>query len=183
MKDLIKELIEAIKGIEGTRSRTDQAGHSEEHSDRIVSIIKDLRERVVFFRSFEDEELADLALCMDVVRYPAGVTVFNEGERGDSVGFVTLGKFVVMKRLGMKGDPVTVAVLSRDSIAGEFSMVAGVSRTATIVATEESEALVLKRDALEGLLERHPDTGIKALKAMIRAVSIRHTFTAEDRSH
>ncbi len=142
-------------------------------------LVIELKDKLKIFGLLEDDEFERLIPYFEKVSLPAGTVFFNEGDPADSVGFVISGSFEVRKETEFKGKQIVLAVVTRGSIVGEFSFLDRQPRTATVVAREDSELLVLERDALEGFFSRYPETGVKLLKGIIRIMSLRYNKTVE----
>ncbi len=142
-------------------------------------IFFELKDKMLIFQFFNSEELGMILPYFEIGIYPQGTTIFNEGDKADYIGFVISGRLEVKKQTEFKGKNVVLAILSRGSIAGEFSMVDAQPRTATITTLEDTRLLILTRDTLEMFIRRHPDSGIKLLKGIIRTMAIRMNSFAE----
>ena len=76
----------------------------------------------------------------------SGETLFREGEEGDNAYIVETGSIEIS--IEVAGAKKIIATLGKDEIIGEMSLIADAPRSATAVAVEDSELLVLKRDRL-----------------------------------
>lgn len=76
----------------------------------------------------------------------AGDVLFREGEEGDDAYIVETGAVEIS--LDLPPGKKVIATLGKGEIIGEMSLIADAPRSATAIATEESELLVLKRDRL-----------------------------------
>lgn len=97
----------------------------------------------------------------------------HQGDPGDFMGFLLTGKMAIKKETSFPGKFVLVAILESGSLVGEISVVESNPRTATVVAMEDSEILLLTHDKAEHLLEEHPMLTIKLLKKIIRVLGAR----------
>jgi CRP/FNR family transcriptional regulator, cyclic AMP receptor protein len=97
-------------------------------------------------------ETASWARAAGVARkFSAEQTVFHQGEVGDAIYIVQAGRFEV-RRLGPEGDVLSLRTFAVGEYFGELAVLSpGESRTATVVALESSEALVLHRAVFEHL--------------------------------
>lgn len=104
-------------------------------------------------------------------RFDRRDTIFTEGDVGDSLHLLASGRVAV--RAGTPdGDTVTYAVIGAGEAFGELSLLARDSRrTATVVALEPVETLVLGRAQFEAIRARHP--GVDRMLVEILAQRVR----------
>lgn len=119
------------------------------------------------------DEAASFCAYLDYRVWEAGEVLMNDGEPGDFMGFVLDGKLAVKKETNFPGRFTLVAILDRGAMVGEISAVDRGLRTATVVAVEKTEMLLLSCDNLEHLLTEHPALGFKLLKRIIHVLSLR----------
>ena len=81
-----------------------------------------------------------------VKSYNQGQTIFREGQEGSYACIINSGKVAVVKDLA--GRTVTLAVLEKGEVFGEMALVATEKRTATVLALEYTEVVVLDRERL-----------------------------------
>ncbi|MGZ8528236.1 MAG: Crp/Fnr family transcriptional regulator [Candidatus Limnocylindrales bacterium] len=112
--------------------------------------------RCALFAKVEDEILALCAATLRVRRYRKNETIFHQGDPGDSLYIIESGsvKIVLPSPEGQEG--AIIATLSRGDFFGELALLDGAPHSATAVAIEPSEALVLRRDRFEELVETEP---------------------------
>jgi CRP-like cAMP-binding protein len=142
-------------------------------SNELKKTIYEVKDQLKIFHLLDKEELDQLIPYLERMNCPAGSTVFNEGDSGDFIGFVTSGKFEVTKQTEFKGRQIVLALLSKGSFVGELSLIDTQSRSATVTAQEDSQLIILKRDALDAFLQKYPYIGIKILKGLNRILAIR----------
>lgn len=142
-------------------------------SDELKKIINDLKDKLQVFQLLTDQELDTVIPYFERVKYKSGTTLFKEGEPGDYFGIVLSGKLEVKKETEFKDKSIVLALLGKGSFTGELSMLDGQVRSAAVVALEDSELFILKRDTLDAFMEKHPYIGIKILKGIVRTMSIR----------
>ncbi len=97
----------------------------------------------------------------------------HQGDPGDFMGFLLSGKLAIKKETNFPGKFVLVAILESGSLVGEISVVEKNPRTATVVAMEESEILILPHSKTQKLIEENPLLAIKLLKKIIRVLGAR----------
>lgn len=83
--------------------------------------------------------------------YNQGQTIFSEGQDGSYACIIHSGRVGVFKDVG--GEQVQLAVLERGEVFGEMALVADEKRTATVVALEYTEVVIVDRHRLQQALE------------------------------
>ncbi len=142
-------------------------------NEKLEQTLLDLRDDLNIFHTLDEEELKQLAGEFELKHCPAKTVLFKEGEPGDYIGLILSGRFEVKKTTEFKGKQIVIAVLSRGSSVGEMSIIDEKPRSATMVAIEDSELLIMRREALNDFIERNPRIGIKILREINRILAIR----------
>jgi len=119
------------------------------------------------------EEIASFCAYLDCRVWDSGEVLMNDGEPGDFMGFVLEGKLAVKKETSFSGRFALLAILDRGAMVGEISAVDRGLRTATVVAMQKTEMLLLTCDNLERMLTEKPALGVKLLKRIIHVLSLR----------
>ncbi|KPJ97804.1 MAG: hypothetical protein AMK71_12490 [Nitrospira bacterium SG8_35_4] len=136
--------------------------------------IFEMKDKLILFHFLAPEEVEKTIPYLEAVSYQKGSNLFIEGEPGDFVGFIVKGRLEVKKETEFKGKQVVLATLGRGSLVGELSFVdEGEPRTATVVALDDVEVILLRRKSLDSLAEQYPQIGIKIFKGIIRILAIR----------
>jgi uncharacterized membrane protein len=139
----------------------------------------ELLAEVPFLQFLDDKDRAALAADLDVVRFPAGRVLFNYGDPGDSLYVIRSGEVEVFFK-DDTGSRIVLDTAKAGDVFGELSLLDGGPRTASVVATQDVEALRVDRANLDTFLKRHPEATLDLLTAMgrrLRATSekLRHT--------
>ncbi|MGE5707993.1 MAG: DUF2225 domain-containing protein [Bacteroidota bacterium] len=103
---------------------------------------------VDFFKALELDQLALLSGHLASRRFASGATICTKGEPGQSLFIITQGGVKVL--LEPKAPPV--AVLRAGEFFGEMSLLTGRPRSATVIATEQTEALEIDKLSIRTLL-------------------------------
>lgn len=138
-------------------------------SDSCAKLKKQLR----CFHFLAEEDLPQLAEYFTCGAVKTGETLWNEGDPGEFEAFIIEGKVEVTKQTEFPGRQVVVGVYSPGAIIGELCIMEQRPRGVTAVALEDTSLLLLSRERFELLLEHNPPLGVKLLKGMLLAVSIR----------
>jgi CRP-like cAMP-binding protein len=133
-----------------------------------------LKDELMLFHLLNDEQMEKVVPYLEIIDYPKGSLLIKEGEYGDFLAFIVRGKMEVKKQTEFAGKQIVLATLSRGSLVGELSFINSEEpRSATVVALEDSEVVILRRDALDNLTREYPEIGVLILKGMIRILAIR----------
>jgi CRP-like cAMP-binding protein len=141
--------------------------------NNLKKLCYELKDELKIFHLLNKEELEQIVSYFEIVHYSAGTTVFTEGDPGDFIGFIVSGKLEVKKQTEFKGKQIVLALLSKGSFVGELSLVDEYPRSASVVAPEDTDLVILRRGALDTLMQKFPYTGIKILKGLNRILAIR----------
>jgi CRP-like cAMP-binding protein len=132
------------------RARRTESGDPNEAPSRIAPL--------PLFSALGKEALHDLLAAFDTVTVPAGHAVIREGEEEAAAYIVARGELEVSRRSSDDhGKPVVLARLGSGAFFGEMALLSQLPGAASVIATRPSILLVARRDALETVVDRHPD--------------------------
>ena len=117
------------------------------------------------FAALDDDAAAALRSCMNEVKVARGRTLFNEGDPGDRLYVVTLGK-IKLGRTAADGRENLLAILGPGEMLGELSLFDPGPRTATATAVTDTTVLGLGHDELEPWLTGRPEVAAQLLGAL-----------------
>jgi CRP/FNR family cyclic AMP-dependent transcriptional regulator len=112
----------------------------------------------------EDDRLA-LANVIDEMKVPAGHTLFQAGDPGDSLFIIQTGEIELFIK-DTAGQKIVLTTAQSGDMFGELAMLDTGPRTATALALSDSEVLVLDRDDLVLLFQRKPEAALHMLAAL-----------------
>jgi CRP-like cAMP-binding protein len=138
--------------------------------------IKALMCEVPQFDQLDNDELDILGRNVSYRRVPQGMVLCREGTVGDALFYVVDGK-IEIKKESMDGRQTVLAQFNKGSTVGEMSLIEESARSATAVAMEDVELLILTRDHFEKIIEQYPYIGLKILRNIAKSLSnrLRHT--------
>src|ERR1700730_8498227 len=141
----------------------------------------DLLKEVPLFQLLDDNERAELAAQLDFVEFAAGESIFNYGDPGGSIYVISSGEVEVFFK-NDTGERIVLEVATRGDFFGELSMIDNGCRSASVVATQETQTFRLDRIDLEKFLAIRPTAAMDILTAMGRrqretVERLRHTAT------
>jgi CRP-like cAMP-binding protein len=124
------------------------------------------------FSALGKDALHDLLSAFDTLTVPAGHAVIREGEEEAAAYIVARGELEVSRRSNDgNGKPMVLARLGSGAFFGEMALLSQLPGAASVIATRPSILLVARRDALEAVVERHPEVAAE-LAAHCRRQSV-----------
>ena len=124
----------------------------ERYRDRITETA--LR-AVPMFRFMTDESMKSLVEHSTVYGAPPGSILIEEGEAGDSLYVVIYGNLRVSH--DVDGKHLNLALLQPGDYFGEWSLLTGAPRTATVSALSQVELVCIERSAFLDVVQKHPE--------------------------
>lgn len=140
-----------------------------------ISFRNDLFDMVAdtaIFNHFDGQEIRQAIQYMHAYSAQTGTVIFREGEPGRYMGILIEGSIDVRKQ-NDEGREVSIATITPGKTFGEMSLIDGLPHSATGVATAPIKLLLLSKDALYQLLEKHAALGAKMLLEIARILSQR----------
>src|SRR3989304_1109587 len=123
--------------------------------------------RVPLFAELSEAEIARLG---DIARergYPKNSVILFEDAPGDALYVVVTG-LVKVVLIGEDGREVILSVLKEGDFFGEMSLVGDQPRSAHVIAMEDSNLLVVRREDFQHRLREAPGIAVGMLRAMSR---------------
>lgn len=127
--------------------------------------VTDLLRRVPLFRDLADEDLTEIAEVAVPRHYEAGTRVFGEGDHGDTCFVISRGR-VRVTRKHRDGRTITLATLGPGDFFGELAMFDSETRSASVEAAEDLDALALVSGDFKRLLARRPEVAVKLVNVL-----------------
>jgi CRP-like cAMP-binding protein len=105
----------------------------------------------------DEQAIERIVSVLRIRRFRRGETVFHQGDPGDALFVVATGSVKVVLPSDEAAEAAIVAILGAGEFFGELAILDGAPHSATIVAVEPTETLVLHRDAFLDLVDRDPN--------------------------
>jgi CRP/FNR family cyclic AMP-dependent transcriptional regulator len=128
----------------------------------------ELLSSVPIFAELERDDIDALAKLAARRRYPKDGVVFFENEEGSSFFMIVEGRIKVTI-LGDDGREIILSVLSSGDFFGEMALLDNEPRSATAIAVEDSELLVLNRSDFESAVADNS----RVMQALIKTLTAR----------
>ena len=120
---------------------------------------------IKMFELLNEDDRVALAKVVDELNVPAGHTLFQAGDPGDSLFIVQHGEIGLFIK-DTAGQKIVLTTAEAGDMFGELAMLDTGPRTATALALTESAVLVLDRDDLVMLFQRKPEAALHMLAAL-----------------
>jgi len=124
-----------------------------------------------FFRDMLLKELAAVGFRCRLKNFVQGAIIFSEGMPGKGLFIIRSGVVTIMKR-SPAGEKL-VDRIKEPAFFGEMSLVDHSPASASVVAAEDTECLVLEPQAFEELLANDPVVGTQLLLVIGRVMASR----------
>jgi CRP/FNR family transcriptional regulator len=118
-----------------------------------------LLRRLDLFEALTDDEIEALAQKVDTVSWEPGLTVFEEGDRGDFCYVIYNGRVKLTRRL-VDGQPIVLAEPGHGDLVGELALFASDHRSATMQVVEPTTAVVISREELTAILHGNAEAAL-----------------------
>jgi uncharacterized membrane protein len=125
----------------------------------------DFLANITMFELLDEDDRIALAAEVDELVIPAGQTLFQAGDPGDSLFIVRVGEVELFIK-DTAGQRITLTTAEAGDMFGELAMLDSGPRTATALALTDSEVLVLDRGDLVLLFKRKPEAALHMLAAL-----------------
>ncbi len=123
--------------------------------------------RCVLFRGVDRPSLETVAESLRLRRYRRDQVIFYQGDPGESLFVIESGSVKIVLASPEDGeDQAIIATLGAGEFFGELALLDGAPHSATAVAMEPTETLVLRRDAFLQLIDRQPGLRRALLSAL-----------------
>jgi CRP/FNR family cyclic AMP-dependent transcriptional regulator len=120
---------------------------------------------IKMFELLNEDDRVALAKVVDELKVPAGHTLFQAGDPGDSLFIVRHGEIELFIK-DTAGQRIVLTTAESGDMFGELAMLDTGPRTATALALTETDVLVLDRDDLVLLFQRKPEAALHMLAAL-----------------
>jgi CRP-like cAMP-binding protein len=124
---------------------------------------------VSFFDGLDERTLESLVPACRSASFAAKEEICHKGDAGTQLYIVVSGSVKALTT-SADGDDVVFNIMGPGEVFGEIAVLGEEERTATVVAIEPCELLVLDRRDLLAFLRRHPEVAIRLLALMAERV-------------
>ena len=135
-------------------------------SDLPGRVAEQLR-RVPLFAHLDGEDLGRVCQAVREKSYPKNSVILFEDDPGDALYIVVSGQVKVVL-IGEDGREVILAMLKEGDFFGELSLIDDQPRSAHVIAIEDANMLVLRRNDFRSAMEEVPSIALGLLRALSR---------------
>jgi CRP/FNR family cyclic AMP-dependent transcriptional regulator len=128
--------------------------------------------RLSLFEGLDDQTLRHIALSAELRTLEKEEWVIHKGERGAHLYFLLIGRLQVIDSTE-EGREIGISFLKPGDYFGELSVIDGLPRSASVVATSKSKLLALRRSVALDLFHNQPLVVERVLKKL--ANTVRHS--------
>lgn len=146
----------------------EQLGGGAAFAERICSMM----ERTDMFADLARPDIEQIAPYISVYAAKTGTRVMVEDDRESYMFILVRGRLQIVKRDEDNTDKKLAIVREGKSI-GEMSVIDGMHHSATAVALEPSELLLLTKHNFDMLVERNPEVGVVMMRKIAGLMSLR----------
>ena len=112
---------------------------------------EEVLQEVTWLKGMSDEVISKILEASETKVYNSGDSLMKQGDSGDGLIVITRGSVKVSI-----GD-VVVDIMGRGAVIGEMAVLAGVPRTATVVADSTVNALWLNTESMQAIMADSPE--------------------------
>jgi len=136
-----------------------------------MSSLSDFLAYVPIFSELPKETIDKIALAGSRKSYKKDSVILMEEEAGSALFVIISGK-VKISRTSNDGREVILSILDESDFFGEMAILDGLSRSATVVAIEESELFIIQRNDFLEMLKQFPEISIALLTELTSRLRI-----------
>lgn len=141
-----------------------------------------LLKNVYLFKTLDPKELEAVSHLGQTQSFSIGTTIFVRGEQAKALYLIKHGS-VKIQQTGKGGDNIDVAMLSTGSHFGEMAFVDNEPRSATAVAAEQTELVVIPYEKLGVYLKHNTQVAVKFYHELAHFLAGRLRVTTSDLSY
>ena len=119
----------------------------------------------ILFSELNNKQLTEISKLIKTKTYPAGYTLFQEGDNGDRVFFLKEGKVKVMKTK-MDGSVQILEIIQPGDVFGEVVLFGISEYPASVRTLEEIKVDFLYKNDFKNYFNKNPQIGWGMLKVM-----------------
>ena len=128
---------------------------------------KELLKKVDLFSNLDDNYVKDIADYCVKRSFKEGEIILKQGEHGIALFIIATGKVKIIKELA-HGEKIEVSVQGPGEFIGEMSVLDNAPRSASVIALENTDCLVLTAWDFKSRLKAHPEIALELLPIIVR---------------
>lgn len=128
---------------------------------------EDLLKKVNLFSDLKDNHIKDIADCCVRRSFKEGDIILKQGEPGIGLFIIASGKVKVIKELA-HSEKMEISVHGPGEFIGEMSVLDNAPRSASVIALENTDCLVLTAWEFKARLKAHPEIALELLPIVVK---------------
>ena len=126
-------------------------------------------EKILLFEGIKKESIENLEKRLKPRSYSKGETIIHQDDDGSSMFLIISGRLKVVSTIE-DGKEALLDFLHDGDYFGELSLFDQESRSASVIAVEDSVLIRISRAELLGFLERHPEANLILLRSLAKRI-------------
>lgn len=128
---------------------------------------KDACDTVGIFRGLTEAEIDEFSPDLQRVKYVKGAQIISEHDTADNLYFICKGKVKISKGLkNLETPSADLTTLEPGEFFGEMGIINDEARSATVVATEDVELLLIPKDLFLRISFKHPEVMFNLMQTL-----------------
>ena len=156
--NLFKKITKSLNDVGISQSavnwQVSKRGLLEEVETKNIKSIYEEVKSVEIFKNFDNNEIDTLISKSHKRNFEPNQNIVNENDEGNSLFIILSGNARVY--IDKNDENIKLGLLSSGDAFGEFSLLTGDKRTATVKATTHLQCLEISKDALQNIIEKNP---------------------------
>lgn len=128
---------------------------------------RSLLKNIPVFSKLRPRELEKLLRVMEERSFAKDDIILQQEDKGDSL-FILISGQVKVSLLGDDGREIVLSLLHKGDFFGEMALLDGMPRSATVMALEDSEILILRRNDFIEQITHSPEMAVSMLEELSR---------------
>jgi CRP/FNR family cyclic AMP-dependent transcriptional regulator len=129
---------------------------------------EDFLKRVSIFSGLSDKELKDLARFAQERKYSAGATLFQQGDPGAGLYIIVSGRVRIVQAVHPDRAEEILGTAGAGEVLGEMALLDELPRSATVIAEEDTTAILLPIWEFRSAVRNQPEIALKLLAVLSR---------------
>nr|BBH95519.1 hypothetical protein KTA_37180 [Thermogemmatispora argillosa] len=124
--------------------------------------------KVSLFSGLNDKELKEIAGSAQERHYSAGAALFHQGDTGTGLYIITAGRVRIVQANDPDRAEEVIGTAGPGEVLGEMALLDDLPRSASVIAEEETTAILLPIWEFRAVLRRQPEIALKLLSVLSR---------------
>ncbi|MFA8343150.1 MAG: Crp/Fnr family transcriptional regulator [Rhodothermaceae bacterium] len=122
---------------------------------------------VPIFAELSEETIKKIVAAGTIKNFKKDSIILMEEDDGSAM-FVIVSGQVKIARISSDGKEVILCILGESDFFGEMAILDGMTRSATVIATEDTEVFLIERNQFLDLLKTYPEVSISLIKELTK---------------